>query len=207
MKPSEVAVAVETEPWQVLLKPAIAAYMQQNRPKKNSIVYDEHTQGTPDRVVKAFAEYVRGCTEDPATYLAKTFNAHTYDQMVSVPNIRLISMCMHHLAPIIGKVHFAYIPQAAIVGLSKIPRFIEALARRPQVQELLTDQIVDTFYSTVEPKGCAVHVRAFHFCMCGRGVEEPAAYTVTTALRGSFKDPLTRQEFLQSLDLDEVIFP
>jgi GTP cyclohydrolase I len=215
MKTSDAVVGIDTAldtPWQDLLKPAIEAYLAQNKPqhkqKELFSAYDEHTKGTPMRVVKAFAEYVNGCMKDPEVYLEKVFTAGTYDQMIHIPNIRLISMCAHHLCPIVGKAHFAYIPDGSIVGLSKIPRFIEVLARRPQVQEMLTSQIIDVFSKKVRPLGCAVHVRAYHFCMCGRGVEEPAAYTVTTGLWGNFKDePLTRQEFLQALNKDEVIFP
>ena len=201
--------SVEASTWAEDLENAIRGYLYANAPLDESQeIYTEHTQGTPERVVKAFGEYVKGCATDPAIYLAKTFDASTYNEMVHIPNIRLVSMCAHHLAPIVGKIHFAYIPNRKIVGLSKIPRFIQVLAKRPQIQELLTQQIVDTFQKAVQPEGCAVHVKAYHFCMSGRGVEEPAAYTVTTALRGVFKNQdQTRQEFLHSLAKDDSIFP
>src|SRR5262245_8817111 len=129
--------------WEELLKLAIEAYMAQNKPEDAGLFYEEHVRDILERVVKAFAEYCKGCSEDPAKYLKKTFINSAYDEMIYMPSIWLVSMCMHYLALIVGKIHFAYIPDGSIVGLSKISCFIEALARRPQVQEKLTEDIVN----------------------------------------------------------------
>ena len=180
------------------MEAAIEAYLLQT---SFGTISSSHTQDTPKRVVKAFKEYVRGCAMDPVAILEKTFPLEGTSQMVHVRNIRVMSMCAHHLVPIIGKAHFAYIPKDKIVGLSKIPRMIEVLSRRPQVQENLTEQIVDVFSKVVEPQGCAVHLSCVHLCMLYRGVEEPYSYTETTALRGVFNEG-SKQEFLMSLNHD-----
>ncbi len=166
-----------------------------------------HIDETPARVIKAFTEYTSGVNEDPASYLTKQFDGGTYDEMITEHSIDIVSLCAHHWAPILGKAVFSYIPGDYVVGLSKIPRMIGALARRPQVQENLTEQIVDVFFNTVQPKGCAVNIRAVHCCMKTRGVREHGVVTETTALRGVFKNPVTKSEFLQSIDRTERIFP
>ena len=190
--------------WQGPLHDAIGAYLAQET--QGTILYD-HIALTPERVVRAFEEYTSGCRQDPASVLTTLFPG-VYDEMVHVTHINVVSMCAHHLCPIIGKAHFAYVPDGRVVGLSKIPRMVNILARRPQIQEDFTEEIVDTFYQAVRPKGCAVSVKAYHFCMIARGVREQAAVTATTAMRGCFKeDASTRAEFLAALDPKEIIFP
>lgn len=191
--------------WQEQVKHAVELYLGAH----NNGGFDEgHVESTPVRVAEAWDQYVRGYKVDPASVLRVQFTGGTYDEMIHVRNVRVVSVCAHHFAPIIGKAHFAYVPDRRIVGLSKIPRMIRALANRFQVQENLTEQIVDTFQAYVKPRGCAVSVRAYHLCMLMRGVEEVASYTETTALRGVFKERTdTRQEFLSSIDRNEAIFP
>ena len=162
----------------------------------------EHVKGTPERVVKAFKEYFGGCAVDPLELLSAKFEASPQSQMIHVKDIPFYSMCAHHLVPFFGKVYFAYVPDKHIVGLSKIPRMISALSRRPQVQERLADQIVDTFMEGLKPKGCAVLIRGYHFCMLSRGVKAESSYTTNTSLRGVFfTDHSTKAEFLQEASI------
>jgi GTP cyclohydrolase I len=162
---------------------------------------------TPDRFVKVLEYNASGCSEDPATVLTKTFAIGTYDEMVRISDIRICTTCAHHGERILGLAHFAYIPATHVVGLSKIPRMISTLCRRPQVQEQLTTEIVDIFMRVVKPSGCAVHLKCLHLCMLARGVEEPMAATETTALRGVFQTGEPRQEFLLGLDHTSPCFP
>jgi GTP cyclohydrolase I len=166
-----------------------------------------HIELTPARVVDSLWEMTDGINEKPEEILATTFPDGSCDQMVHRSSIRVVSTCAHHLLPFIGKAHFAYLPKGKIVGLSKIPRLIQLYSKRLQVQEELTAQIVDAFQEIVQPHGCGLCIRAYHFCEIARGVEEHAALTTTTALRGSFKLEPTRDEFLRSINLQEVIFP
>jgi len=187
--------------WQDALKDAVALYLAQecNLPA-------EHGRDTPRRVVAAFAEYASGYLEDPAKHLSKSFEDTVgYKGMVHVQRIPLLSMCAHHILPIIGVADFAYIPEGRVVGLSKIPRFIDILSRRLQIQENLTVQIVDTFMDTVKPKGCAVSIRAFHFCMVARGVRIRDAMTETRELRGCFTQEATRLEFMSRLSQEAIL--
>jgi GTP cyclohydrolase IA len=191
-------------PWQLQLREAIKGFLSQPDIK----IDRSHLEDTPDRIVRAWSEDIRGYYVDPAGFLKKKFAMGHYDEMIHVRDVRVVSKCAHHFERIIGRAHFAYIPGEYIVGLSKIPRMIDALSRRLQVQEDLTEQIVDVFQATVQPKGCAVHIRAFHLCMLARGVEEPYSFTETTALRGCFKkSPEARQEFLLSAIKGDTIFP
>jgi GTP cyclohydrolase IA len=185
--------------WEKTLELAIEEYVGEFCDPKS--IHPDHLRDTPRRVVQAFSDYVSGYKEDPEAVLETTFeDKEGYDEMVHVVNIPIVSMCAHHLLPIIGKAHFAYIPKGRIVGLSKIPRFIDILSRRLQVQENLTRQIADTFYNYVEPHGCAVNVVAMHCCMVVRGIRQHDEITQTTALRGYFKDkPQARNEFLTSI--------
>jgi GTP cyclohydrolase I len=166
-----------------------------------------HIRETPARFVKVLAYDVSGCFEDPALPLAKEFAVGNYDEMVSERGIRICTKCAHHGERIIGQAQFSYIPDRYIVGLSKIPRMIDVLCRRPQIQESLSSQIVDVFQETVRPHGCAVHVRAYHLCMIARGVQERMVITETVALRGVFRAGETRAEFLSSLDRVSPVFP
>ena len=158
---------------------------------------------TPARAAKAWAEWTRGYAQDPAKILTKTFGeVGEYDEMIIVRDIRVESTCEHHLAPIIGKAWVGYIPRpnsegkVAVVGLSKIPRVVEALAKRLQVQERLTGQIATAIEKALEPCGVAVVIRAQHHCMCTRGVHQINADMVTSAMRGAFRDGPARAEFM-----------
>ncbi len=180
--------------WEGLMEHAVRKMLEDF-----STIEEKHTVGTPARVVKAFKDYFSGVHHSPLEALNTTFDS-ACDEMIIVKDIRFTSFCAHHLAPFSGVVHFGYIPSGKIVGLSKIPRLIEILSRRPQVQEVLTSQIVDTFQDYIKPKGCAVAIEATHLCMAIRGVRKEGALTRTVGLRGVFKaDPSTKQEFLNSI--------
>lgn len=156
-----------------------------------------HTEKTPTRFYEALRDYTSGYKEDPKAVLVNAFEETKYDQMIWVNDIAFISHCIHHIAPFAGKMHFGYIPNGKIVGLSKIPRAFDILARRLQIQEKLSDQMVDLFNEVVEPQGCGVVIEATHFCMCARGIKKTGSYTRTVSLRGTFKSSeKTKQEFL-----------
>lgn len=160
---------------------------------------ENHTEGTPLRVVESYRELFSGVGKDPAEVLRVSFEEAHYNQMITVESIDFVSSCQHHLLPFYGTVNFSYLPDKRIVGLSKIPRMIDILARRPQVQERLTQQIVDTFQETVQPLGCAAMVRAWHACAAIRGVKKPNIRMRTTALTGYFlAKPAVKEEFLLS---------
>ncbi len=151
---------------------------------------------TPERVYKAFKHLTQGYHKDPKEVLGEALFSSTNDEMVLVRDIEFYSLCEHHLLPIIGRVHVAYIPDGKVVGLSKIPRMVEVFARRLQIQEQMTEQIADALMETVQPKGVAVVVQARHMCMEMRGVEKICSTTISSALRGVFKENLkTREEF------------
>lgn len=192
--------------WYSVMKRAIELYLSQEvRPRaldrREGGDLLGHTAATPDRVVRTFTEMVEGYHKDPEKILEEgSFPSTGLAEMIHIRDIRIVSTCAHHLLPIIGTAHFAYVPSSKIVGLSKIPRFIHALSRRLQLQETLSSQIVDTFMNVVRPSGCGVSIRAIHCCMMSRGVKEQSAYTETTALRGVFFDDRARDEFLRSVD-------
>ena len=149
---------------------------------------------TPKRVVKAFKEYFKGYTEDPSQILAKTFgDVEGYDDMVIQKNISVQSHCEHHMAPIIGKAHVAYIPKERVVGLSKLARVVEVFSKRLQTQERLTMQIANTLMESLDAKGVAVTIDAAHQCMTTRGIKKEKASTVTNYYLGQFKDDLSVQ--------------
>tara|TARA_B100000470_G_scaffold86815_1_gene66943 strand:+ start:188 stop:796 length:609 start_codon:yes stop_codon:yes gene_type:complete len=149
---------------------------------------------TPKRVVKAFKEYFKGYNEDPNKELIKTFgDVENYDDMVVQKNITLESHCEHHMAPIIGVAHVAYIPNKKVVGLSKLARTVEIFSKRLQTQERLTMQIAKTLMSTLDAKGVAVTIDATHQCMTTRGIRKEKATTVTNYFLGSFKEDLSFQ--------------
>ncbi len=152
---------------------------------------------TPSRVRKAYEFMASGYTKDPKEIIQKALFTSTNDEMVVVKDIEFYSQCEHHMLPIIGKVHVAYIPNGKVVGLSKIPRVVDVFARRLQIQEQMTEQICDALNEHLKPKGVAVIVDARHMCMEMRGVEKICSTTVTSALRGLFKkDKKTKDEFL-----------
>ena len=156
----------------------------------------EGLEETPDRVARMYAEIFSGLHQDPAVHLTKVFT-QKYDELVLVKDIRFESTCEHHLLPFVGKAHVAYIPNGKVVGLSKIPRVIDVLARRPQLQERLTEEVADLLMAHLGAKGVAVVMEASHTCMTIRGVHKPDSSFVTSALRGACKDkPATRAEVL-----------
>ena len=151
---------------------------------------------TPARVARMYAEMFAGLQLDPRTYLRRTF-PQKYDEMVLVKDISFESMCEHHLLPFMGKAHIAYLPNGKVVGLSKIPRTVEAFARRPQLQEQMTEQLADLLMEELGARGVAVVLEATHTCMAIRGVRKTGSITTTSAMRGAFKDnPTTRAELL-----------
>lgn len=161
---------------------------------------DPHLQDTPSRVIRAYEELFSGCRKSPAEVLNTTFVEDSYNQMIAVCDIDFVSVCAHHLLPFHGKVHFAYIPHGRVVGLSKIPRMVEVLSRRPQIQERMTQQLVDTFQGIVRPLGCGAMVEAWHSCVGIRGVRKPGTVMRTTALAGVFlEQPDTREEFMMTI--------
>ena len=149
---------------------------------------------TPKRVVKAFKEYFKGYKEDPNLVLDKTFgDVEGYDDMVVQKNISVQSHCEHHMAPIIGKAHVAYIPKERVVGLSKLARVVEVFSKRLQTQERLTMQIANTLMESLDAKGVAVTIDSTHQCMTMRGIKKEQATTVTNYYLGKFKDDLSYQ--------------
>jgi len=156
----------------------------------------EGLRDTPTRVARMYAELFDGLHVDPAGVLNAVFT-EAHQEMVVVRDIPFYSMCEHHLLPFHGVAHFGYLPDGRVVGLSKVARLIECLSRRPQVQERLSSQIVDTFCEVLHPIGAGVVIEAEHLCMTMRGIKKPGSKMVTSALRGVFRDiPETRAEFL-----------
>jgi len=158
---------------------------------------------TPKRVAEMYEEIAGGLYDDPARHLVVTFEAD-HDEMVMVRDIPLFSICEHHLVPFHGKAHVAYIPgtDGRITGLSKLARLVDGFAKRPQVQERLTTQIADAIATALQPLGVFVVIEAEHLCMSMRGVRKPGSTTVTSAVRGLFKDnPATRAEAMSFLGL------
>jgi GTP cyclohydrolase I len=164
----------------------------------------EGLKSTPQRVIKAYKEYFQGYQEDPAKYLTKTFTeVEGYDDMVIEKNISIRSHCEHHMAPIIGVVHLAYIPSKKVVGLSKLARVVEAFAKRLQTQERLTMQIAKTIMDVLQPRGVAVTIDAIHHCMTNRGVKKEKATTITNYFLGAFKEDLSFQNrYLRYINKD-----
>ncbi|MGB8010919.1 MAG: GTP cyclohydrolase I FolE [Terriglobales bacterium] len=152
---------------------------------------------TPARVEKAMKFLVKGYKDDPEALLRKALFTVSYDEMVIVKDVEMFSLCEHHLLPFFGKVHVAYIPNGKVIGLSKIPRLIEAFSRRLQIQERLTTQIAEAIQNTIEPQGVGVVIEARHLCMMMRGVEKQHSSAVTSSMLGSFRnEEETRTEFL-----------
>lgn len=151
---------------------------------------------TPERAAKAMQFLTQGYEQDAEQILRSAMFREDYSEMVIVKDIELYSLCEHHMLPFFGKAHVAYIPNGYIVGLSKIPRVIDVFARRLQVQERLTDQIVSAIHNTLQPLGVAVVIEAQHMCMMMRGVQKQNSVTTTSAFRGEFERVQTRNEFL-----------
>ena len=154
----------------------------------------EGLKSTPTRLIKAFREYFKGYHEDPKKILSKTFgDVNGYDDMVIQKNISVQSHCEHHMAPIIGKAHVAYIPKDRVVGLSKLARVVEVFSKRLQTQERLTMQIANTLMESLDAKGVAVTIDSTHQCMTMRGIKKEQATTVTNYYLGQFKEDLSYQ--------------
>lgn len=156
---------------------------------------------TPQRVLKAYEFMFGGYQEDPQAILNSAMFTTSNDEMVLIKDIEFYSTCEHHLLPIIGRAHIAYIPDGKVVGLSKIPRVVDVFARRMQIQEQLTEQIADALMRSINPKGVAVVIQARHMCMEMRGVQKISSTTTSSALRGLFKrDEKTRMEFFSLIN-------
>jgi len=164
----------------------------------------EGLKSTPRRVIKAFKEYFQGYAQDPGSYLTKTFTeVEGYDDMVIEKNISIRSHCEHHMAPIVGVAHVAYIPSKKVVGLSKLARVVEAFSKRLQTQERLTMQIAGTIMEVLQPRGVAVTIDATHQCMTDRGIKKEKTTTVTNYFLGAFKDDLSFQNrYLRYINKD-----
>ena len=166
---------------------------------------DDHTReglvGTPDRVVRSYEEFFCGYDADPEEILKRTFEeTDGYDEMVILRDIRFESHCEHHMVPILGKAHIAYMPNNRVVGISKLARIVEAYAKRLQIQEKMTAQVANVIQEVLEPHGVAVVIEAQHQCMTTRGVYKPGVTMVTSRMLGSFRNNLaTRKEFLSMI--------
>lgn len=160
----------------------------------------EGLEKTPERAAKAMQFLTQGYQQDAEEILRSAMFREDYSEMVIVKDIELYSLCEHHVLPFFGKAHIAYIPNGYIVGLSKIPRVIDVFARRLQVQERLTDQILQCIQRTLQPQGTAVVIEARHMCMMMRGVQKQNSITTTSAFTGEFQKVETRNEFLNLIN-------
>ncbi len=157
---------------------------------------------TPSRVARSYREFFGGYDADPSLILERTFEETSgYDEMVLLKDIRIESHCEHHMVPIVGVAHIAYLPRNRVVGISKIARVVDVFAKRLQIQERMTTDIADVLQNVLDPLGVAVMIRAEHHCMTTRGVQKPGVGMVTTRLLGRFRsDPETRREFLSAVE-------
>lgn len=155
---------------------------------------------TPERASKAMQYLTKGYNEDPNQILKSALFKEDYNNMVIVKDIEVYSLCEHHILPFYGKAHVAYIPNGYVVGLSKIPRIVDVFARRLQVQERLTQEILDCIEDTLKPQGVAVVIEAAHMCMMMRGVQKQNSVTTTSGFTGAFENVTTRAEFLSLID-------
>jgi GTP cyclohydrolase I len=157
---------------------------------------------TPARVVRAYEEWFAGYAQDPGDHLTRTFEEVAgYDEMVVLRDVRFVSHCEHHMAPIAGRAHIGYLPRSKVVGISKLARLVQVYARRLQIQEKMTAEIANTLDRVLAPQGVAVIIEGTHGCMTSRGVGQPSATLVTSRMLGAFRDrPETRQEFLAAID-------
>jgi GTP cyclohydrolase I len=162
----------------------------------------EGIQKTPERAAKAMQFLTQGYNLDPVKILNEAMFSESYDEMVVVKDIEVYSLCEHHMLPFFGKAHIAYIPNGKIVGLSKLPRVVDVFARRLQVQERLTNDILECINNTLKPQGVAIVIEAQHMCMMMRGVQKQNSVTTTSGFRGQFKEIETRNEFLKLISSD-----
>lgn len=164
----------------------------------------EGLKETPARVARMYAEMFRGLRSRPELHLQRVFS-QKYDEIVLIKDISFESMCEHHLLPFFGKAHVAYLPKGKVVGLSKIPRVVEDIAHRPQIQEGITVQLADLLMKELDAKGVAVVVEAEHTCMTIRGVRKPSSVCITSAMRGAFREnPTTRAEVLSLISAPRI---
>jgi GTP cyclohydrolase I len=176
----------ETEASQVVDQPRIERAVREILAAVGEDPDREGLKGTPNRVARMYAELFSGLHEDPRVYLRKSFN-EKYDEVVLVKDISFNSMCEHHMLPFMGKAHIGYLPDGRVVGLSKLARVVEAVSRRPQVQERMTETIADLVIDELQAKGVAVVIEAVHTCMTVRGVRKPGTVCVTSAMKGVFR--------------------
>ena len=158
--------------------------------------------GTPGRVVRSYEEFFAGYDIDPHELLQRTFSeVEGYDEIVVLKDIRLESYCEHHMVPIIGRAHVAYLPKSRVVGISKLARVVNAYSKRLQIQEKMTAQIANAIDTVLQPQGVGVVLKAEHFCMTARGIMKPGTDLVTSRMLGVFRDSaVTRQEFMSIID-------
>ena len=167
----------------------------------------EGLAGTPERVVRAYEEFFTGYHDDPVEILQRTFEeVEGYDEMVLLRDIRFESHCEHHMAPILGRAHIAYLPDHRVVGISKLARLVQVYAKRLQIQEKMTAQIANTIQEVLQPLGVAVMIEASHQCMTTRGVYKPGAALATSRMLGAFREnAATRREFLSLIRSDATL--
>jgi GTP cyclohydrolase I len=177
----------------------IADHMSAIMRELNLDLSDPNFEETPDRVAKMYMEMFHGLREGSEPRVTSFPNEGHYHHMVIEKEIPFYSMCAHHFVPFYGHAHIAYIPESKIVGLSKLPRILEFYAKRPQLQERLTEQVAEFLWSKLDPQGVMVVIEARHLCVEMRGVKKPGALTTTSALRGCFSDRKVREEFLALL--------
>jgi GTP cyclohydrolase I len=178
---------------------SVASHMAAIMRELNLDLDDPNYRGTPERVAKMYLEMFHGLREGAEPKITTFPNEEGYHHMVIEKEIPFYSMCAHHLVPFYGRAHIGYIPESTIIGLSKLPRILEFYAKRPQLQERLTEQVAEFLWSELEPQGVMVVIEARHLCVEMRGVKKAGALTTTSALRGCFADRMVRDEFLALL--------
>lgn len=196
LRKAKASAAVSEEELIVRIAPHVEAILDQLGVDRN----DPNLQDTPRRVAAMFLEMFHGLKEGAEPSVTVFPNEEGYSAMVMERDIPFYSMCAHHLVPFYGHAHIAYIPGKHIVGLSKIPRILEFYAKRPQIQERLTEQVADYLWNRLQPLGVMVVIEARHLCMEMRGVKKPGTLTVTSAIRGAFENAKVREEFLGFLN-------
>jgi len=190
-------IPVAMEEKEMNMNESIREYYQNIIGELGENVQREGLLKTPERAAKAMQFLTQGYEQDAEAILKSAMFNESYNEMVIVKDIEIYSLCEHHMLPFFGKAHIAYIPDGQIVGLSKVPRVVDVFARRLQVQERLTEQILDCINDTLKPQGAAVVIEAAHMCMMMRGVQKQNSVTTTSGFRGQFQHIETRNEFLK----------